>query len=416
MQDILVLGAGMVGVSTALALQGRGHKVVLADRRLPGEETSYGNAGVIQAEAAEPYAMPRDLPTLLRYVLGQSNDLVWSPAGIASMAPALWRYFRASSPARHRAVSAVYSQLTAQACAAHAPLIEASGSGNLIAREGLAILHRDPKAFETEAGEARRLQEAYGVPFRAVAGAAWMREEPSLRQAPAGVIHYTGSWSCSDPGGLTKAYAALFESRGGTIAAADAATLRRTSSGWQVAGAEGPAGAQTVVLCLGPWTGQLLKRFGIPVPMVLKRGYHAHYQAPQMPRRPFLDAANGIVVAGMRKGLRLSSGAALVTHGAKADPRQLRRAEASVGGLIELGPRIEEPQWSGTRPCLPGMLPMVGPVPRETGLWVNFGHGHQGFTLGPVTADILARALDGELKQDAPGTLPHALSPASQLS
>jgi D-amino-acid dehydrogenase len=410
MAEILVLGAGMVGVSTALALQARGHAVTLADRRDPGLETSYGNAGVIQVEAAEPYPMPRDLLTLARMAFGRGNDMVYSPAGLLRQSGALWRYFLASGQRRHKVVSQVYSQLTARATADHQPLITASGSENLIARDGLALLFRDAAGFDAAARAAEHLRATYGVASRAVDGAAWRREEPALRLTPAGAVHYTGSWSASDPGGLTAAYAALFERQGGRILIADAQTLVRSSSGWQIDGPDGPVTAEAAVLCLGPWTGSYLRRFDLRVPMVLKRGYHAHYDAPLRPRRPFMDADNGVVLSPMTRGLRMASGAALVPMDSAADPRQLRRAEAAVGAMIELGPRLEEPQWVGTRPCLPGMLPMVGAIPAHPGLWVNFGHGHQGFTLGPTTATLLADAFEG-----APSELQKALSPAVQM-
>ncbi|QPM92517.1 NAD(P)/FAD-dependent oxidoreductase [Pseudooceanicola algae] len=410
MTEILVLGAGMVGVSTALALQARGHAVTLVDRRPPGQETSHGNAGIIQVEAAEPYAMPRDLVTLLRYGLGRSNDLTYSLAGVGAMAPALWRYFRASAPARHKVASASYSLLTRRANRDHQPLIAASGSENLITRDGLAVLLRDRATLDAAAAEAEHLRAEYAVGSRIVDGAAWRAEEPALRLTPAGVVHYTDCWSVSDPGGLTAAYGALFERLGGRFLLADSDGLERRDGGWRLDTPEGAVDAEQAVICLGPWSGVFLRRFGLRVPMILKRGYHAHYDAPLRPRRPFVDAAHGVVLSNMRKGLRMTSGAAIVAQDAVAAPRQLTRAEAAVDPLIELGPRVEEPQWFGSRPCLPGMLPMVGALPGQPGLWANFGHGHQGFTLGPTTAALLAEAMAGE-----GGALHDVLSPATQL-
>ena len=398
MPDIIVLGAGMVGVSTALALQARGHQVTLIDRREPGRETSFGNAGIIQVEAAEPYAMPRDLLTLMRYGFRQSNDLDWNLRGVVNMAPALWRYWRASSPQHSEARGAIYAQLTGPATEDHAPLIAEAEAEHLISRKGLALVFRQSRSFEAEAINAARLHDRYGVAFRTLAGTEWLREEPALRHAPAGVVHYTGCWSVSDPGALVTAYATLFERRGGRILMSDADGLTRTTTGWQILSEAGVIEASAVVLCLGPWTPALLRRVaGIRVPMVLKRGYHGHYDAPRRPGMPYLDADHGVVLSPMRQGLRMATGAALVPFASAPDPRQLDRAEGRVGDLIDLGPRIAEPQWFGTRPCLPGMLPMVGKVPGQPGLWVNFGHGHQGFTLGPTTARLLAGAMSGEV-------------------
>ncbi|ETX13700.1 D-amino acid dehydrogenase [Roseivivax halodurans JCM 10272] len=396
MSYFLVLGAGMIGVSTALELQSRGHVVTLVDRRAPGQETSFGNAGVIQAEAAEPYALPRDLPTLLKYALGRSNDVTWSVSGVLRMAPALWSYFRHSAPARHRRIAQVYTQLTRCATEDHAPLIMAAGADNLIIREGMTLVYRDVRALDAAAREAERMRQSYGVSSRVLDTGALKAEEPALTGEPAGAIHMLQSWSCSDPGGLTAAYAELFRQRGGRIVEADALTLSREGSSWNVYGPDGGVSGEQVVVALGPWSPELLRRFGIRISMIYKRGYHAHYHAPRALRRPMLDTDCGIVAASMRGGLRLSSGAALVDLGAVPLPRQLGYGATKIGELFETGPRIDEPQWTGTRPCMPDMLPVVGPAPGLSNMWLNFGHGHHGFTLGPTSARVLADAISGD--------------------
>jgi D-amino-acid dehydrogenase len=395
MVEIVVLGAGMVGVSTALALQATGHDVTIVDRTSPGRETSFGNAGVIQVEAAEPYPLPRDIASQIRIGLGRTNDVFWRPFGLLGMAPALFSYLRHSAPARHKTIAKTYAALTSRASRDHQPLIEAANAQNMISREGLGCLYRDARAFDDAAKDAERVRSTYGVTSRILGGAEYRAEEPALTRTPAGVVHWDQSWSCSDPGALTQAYAALFTRRGGRILTGDAATLAQSGASWSVMAGEGPVEAEQAVVALGPWSPQLLNRFGYRIPMVYKRGYHGHYAMPVALRRPFLDAANGVVAASMRQGLRITTGAALVKQDAPADIRQLDHGRRSVGELLDLGDRVEEKQWFGTRPCLPDMLPMVGPAPRHKGLWFNFGHGHQGFTLGPTTALLLSQAMAG---------------------
>ena len=231
-----------------------------------------------------------------------------------------------------------------------------------------------PRACRTPlAGRLQREQlsgksASYGTRFRAVDGADYAREDPALLKAPAGVIHWTDSWSCASPGALTEGYAALFARRGGRILTGDAASLQQAGSGWQVETADGAVVAEQAVIALGPWSPRVLSRFGYRIPMIYKRGYHGHFAAPRSPLRPFLDVANGIVAAPMTGGLRLATGAALVTRQSAPDPRQLDRGREGISDLIEVGERIREPQWSGARPCLPDMLPMVGPAPRHAGL------------------------------------------------
>ncbi|NVK41574.1 MAG: FAD-binding oxidoreductase [Oceanospirillaceae bacterium] len=154
----------------------------------------------------------------------------------------------------------------------------------------------------------------------------------------------------------------------------------------------------------------LLAAFGYRIQMVYKRGYHAHFNAPVAIKRPFLDASNGVVAASMQKGLRVTSGAALVGLDAQPVPTQLQQGARALDELIELGPRVDEPQWFGSRPCLPDMLPLVGKAPKHKGMWFNFGHGHQGFTLGPTTAHLLADLIEGKRTE-----LTAFLDPANRL-
>lgn len=410
MADILITGAGMVGVSTALALQNQGHNVVLVDKTLQCRETSYGNAGIIQAEAAEPYALPRDFMTLCKYALGLSNDVQWQSTALLQMAPALWQYFKASAPSRHRATSQVYAQLTGRATQDHAPWISAAQADALITQSGLSMLYRDERAFDQAITQAQRIIQTYAIQAEILDGKRYCQQEPALKKAPAGVIHWQQSWSCSNPGALTDAYAQLFIQRGGYRQIGDASSLVQTNHGWTISGQDGTLNAEHAVIALGPWSPALLAGFGYTIPMIYKRGYHTHFAAKTPPLRPFLDAANGVVVAPMQQGVRVTSGAALVRMQSAAAPIQLQRGIDALSDLIDLGPAVEQEAWFGTRPCMPDMLPLVGAAPRHKGLWFNFGHGHQGFTLGPTTAALLTECIEGK-----PSELAQRLAPSQRL-
>jgi D-amino-acid dehydrogenase len=175
----------------------------------------------------------------------------------------------------------------------------------------------------------------------------------------------------------------------------DALKLTRTGRGWQVTTETGPIEAEHVVVALGPWSPELLKRFGYRLRMVRKRGYHRHFAGGAPLNHPLLDTANGYVLAPMARGIRIATGAELTGHEAPATPVQLARAERAARELIELGTSVDPEPWFGTRPLLADMLPAIGAVPDQPGLWVNFGHGHQGFTLGPATGRMLAEMMTG---------------------
>lgn len=402
-QQVVVLGAGMVGTGTALALQARGFDVVLLDRLAPGSETSYGNAGVIQGEAFEPYALPRELTALWRIALKRDNSVDWDVPGLLRLAPALFSYWRNSSPARHKRVSLVYAALIRRATRDHAEWIQASGADGLIRREGYRLMFRDSASFEQQVRKAEQWRSVYGVRFDSEDGAALAVAEPGLRRTVAGAIRWHDAWTCADPGALVKAYASLFEQRGGTLLAGDVTGLEQAGDGWRVRSSVGAIDTDNVVVALGPWAPKLLEPLGYRVRMVAKRGYHMHFEYPRseagrsnaLLNLPLIDAAVGAVYAPMRAGLRIATGADLSAQPAAGMPRQLQRAHAAALELLDIGAPVERAPWSGVRPCMPDMMPVVGAAPRHRGLWFNFGHGHQGFTLGPTTGHLLADILAG---------------------
>ena len=394
-QDILVFGAGMVGTCTALELQLRGHRVALIDRVAPGRETSYGNAGVIQREAVEPYAMPRDWPTLLSVALRRGLDVNYHVAGLLSAWAHLRRYWQASAPARHRLISRQYASLIEHSTLEHGRLMELAGAQDLVRREGLRLIYRSEPAMAAALRHSERLRHDYGIAFAALDTLALARAEPALRAPLAGAVHWLDSWSVSDPGGLVERYAALFVRRGGVLLRGRAESLRASPQGWQAETDGGRAVGQQAVLALGPWSGAFLRRLGYRWPLFVKRGYHRHYVGGATLDLVTLDAERGYVLAPQRQGLRLTSGAEIARQDARATPRQIDGAEMEARQLLDLGQPVEREPWLGSRPCSADMKPLIGPAPRHAGLWVNCGHGHQGFTLGPASARLLADLIEG---------------------
>ena len=393
MAEIAILGAGIVGVCTALALQERGHQCVVIDRSPPGSETSYGNAGIIQAEAVEPYSLPINPLTLLRLAFGWKNAVAIDWRTLPGQIPALAAYLRSSSPAALERIIPVWRALVSEAVDRHGGLIDRADAGHLIRREGYWEAYSTARGFGAAIADAERRRLRHGVEFTVVDGAELSACEPGLRASLPGAIHWTSPLSCIDPGGLVTAYSELFTRLGGRIVVGDAFSLAANGHGWKI----GEVAVEQVVVALGPWSPELLGRFGYKIPMVGKRGYHLHYDGDHGLTRPMLLAEHSVVLSPMRKGLRIATGAELSgARPASVHPCQIAHGETVARSMFRLGNAVEKTAWSGIRPCLPGMLPLVRKAPRHSGLWTHFGHGHQGFTLGPVTAARLARAIDGD--------------------
>ncbi len=396
--DVLVLGAGMVGVSAALALQLRGRNVVLVDRRPAAEETSYGNAGLIQREGVVPYGFPRDWRIILKSALNQTtqSNLHWG--ALPWIAPSLYRYWRYGTPDRIEATTQAAAPLVERSLDEHEALMMASDCEHLVRRTGYLKVFRDEALLAAELEIDKRVRRVWGVVSEAKTEAELRALEPSLQGRLAGGILLPQPWSVSDPSALAKAYARLFVERGGSFLTADASTLERTADGWQVQRVEGAIQAKDAVVALGPWSGALLRRLGVRLPFFVKRGYHMHYRLAgnAAPARPLIDGDHGFLLSSMAHGIRLTTGAEFARHGAAPSPVQLGKVEPIARALFPLGERAETSAWLGARPCLPDMLPMIGAVPGHRGLWIDSGHHHLGFTLGPVTGRLLAEMMTGE--------------------
>ncbi|MBW6393408.1 NAD(P)/FAD-dependent oxidoreductase [Billgrantia antri] len=398
-RQTVVLGAGMVGVSIAWHLARRGRSVLLVDRRQPGRETSYGNGGLIQREAVRPYPFPREFGKLLSTLPNRRVDIRYRASGMLTYAGPLFDYWRYSSPRHYERIADEYASLIVLATEEHAPMIEAAGAADLIGKEGWLEVHRSQAELERRRFEAEDAASRFGVTHAVLDDRSLARSEPQLGTGLAGAIHWTNSWSVADPGALVAAYAANFQQQGGEFLQA---TLRRVSQdgqGWRVETDDGNHYADDVVVALGPWAGEWLRALGYRLPTFVKRGYHMHYGVPQGQRlRHWIaDADIGYILAPMRAGIRLTTGAELARLDAPPSGGQLDAAEGRARELYPaLGERLEAEPWKGARPCLADMKPVIGPAPRHKGLWLAFGHGHQGFTLGPVTGRLIGEMMDGE--------------------
>jgi len=396
--DVAVLGAGMVGVSTALHLQARGREVVLIDRHgAAGLETSYGNAGIIERASFTPYYFPRDLKKLVLYALNQLPEANYHVFSLPSIAPWLWRYFLESAPERAQRHAASLRPLVERCVIEHEALAETSHAADLLRRTGWIKVYRREETFAAGAAEAEKLR-AFGLNIDILDEDELAQREPHL-YGVRGAVHYLDPVSVDDPSRLTQAYATLFVERGGQFLTGDARSLQEAPDGrWAVATHDDEVFARDLVVTLGPWSDVIYRELSYDFPLAVKRGYHMHY-APREGAtlgRPIQDADNGYVLAPMTRGVRLTTGAEFAPRDAPPTPAQIERAEPYARQLFPLGERVEAKPWMGARPCLPDMLPIIGPAAKHERLWFNFGHQHHGLTLGPVSGRLLAEMMTGE--------------------
>ncbi len=397
--DVIVLGAGIVGVSVALHLQQRGRDVVLIDRRGAGEETSYGNAGLIQREAVIPYTFPREFGVILSYAMNRRRDAVYHLSALPGLAPWLFRYWQNAAPERVARSAQALAPLLAHCVGEHEALTAEAGgaASSLVQRGGWLNCFRREESLRRAMTDVRRLEQ-YGVDYDVLTGRQLRALEPHVSEAIVGAIHFRGSPTSSDPGSLTKVYADLFGRRGGRFRNGDARRLVAAAAGWSIATETGSIAAREAVVALGPWSDDVFRPLGYAIPLAVKRGYHMHYGVAGNATlgHPVRDADGGFALAPMRRGIRLTTGVEFADRDAPPSPVQLARDEPLARELFPLAERLEADPWIGRRPCLPDMVPVIGSAGRHPGLWFAFGHAHHGFTLGPVSGRLLAEMMAGE--------------------
>ena len=394
--DVIVLGAGIVGTSIALHLAKRGLAVALVDRGRPGEGTSYGNTGIIEGNTIFPQAFPSNWMALLRIALKRAPEANYHLTFLPRVVPWLAAFRAASRPERMVETTELMRPLFARAIAEHEALAAESGGDRYLRRNGWLKLYRGDRSF---AAQARELEMAarLGIANVALDGEAARALEPSLNPVFRHAVHWTGAVSVTNPLGLTRAYAARFTALGGVTLSGDARSLHRAAPHWRVDTASGPLDAGDVVVALGPWTPDVLDPLGIRLPLAVKRGYHRHFRAKGNAAlsRPILDAENGYCLAPMEQGIRLTTGAEFAARDAAPTPVQFERLLPAARELFPLGEPVEPQPWMGARPCFADSRPVIGRAPLQHGLWLAYGHGHWGLTLGPATGRLVAEMIAG---------------------
>jgi len=395
-KQVIVLGAGIVGVCCALELLRRGLSVTLVDRQDPGRETSLGNAGVIARSSLMPFNHPglwAQLPRLLK------NDTVQFRYRHGYLARNLgWaaRFLLNARPSVFRETVAALDGLIRLSAPEHLRLLDEAGAAHRLRDTGWILLYRSEQAWNG-GGLARRTYAQYRVPTQALNAGELAEIEPALSPIFPRALWIQGSYSVDDPQAVVAAYAALFRRHGGTFTRMAAGAIRRDGQRWTVQGDQGSASlsADRLVVALGPWSKGLLKTAGIALPMAFERGYHMHYSGLEGASlsRPVHDTGGGYVLSPMARGLRLTTGVELDACEAPASPEQLELAEARAREAFPLDRRLDPQAWLGRRPTLPDSRPMIGQAPRHPGLWLALGHQHIGFSTAPGTARILGEIM-----------------------
>ena len=398
--SVAVIGAGIVGAATALALAQRGYKVTVFDRDEVGAGTSSGNAGGIVEGAVTPTATPAVIRTLPRYLFDRHSAAVLRPSYAVKVLPWLVRFLAASRPQQVARISAALQPLVSNAMAAHEALAIASGAQARIRPVGWLKVYRTDAGFAKSAYD-RDLMTRHGVKFSVLSADDVADLEPRLHKgAYTRGVFQPGSGFVDCPKDLAQAYLAAALARGGRFIRSEVVELTTMSSGAMgLRMTHGVENFDAIVVAAGAWSKRFVEQVGDRVSLDTERGYHLSLAGTGTPllNRPVGFPERDCVLSPMQDGLRVVSGDELAGLKAPPDYRRIRALLPFVHDVLPATRDMSvQREWMGFRPSTPDSLPVIDRSPKRPRVFYAFGHGHLGLTLAAVTAQLVVAMVGNE--------------------
>ena len=396
--DVAVIGGGVVGLAAALELQERARKVVLIDPDEPRARASFGNEGVISRGSIFTVASPAIWGKALCYLLNLDSALRIRYSALPYFGRWLAHFLGCCNESHWRRSAGALNPLVGAAYDHHARLAGYTGATSLLKRDGYLKLFRDERTFESGALERQMLAEA-GIRASVVSRAEIGDLEPSIGALFCKGLFVHDSGHVDSPGRLVELYRQAFSARGGTLIPARARAIEPGSNAVTVhLQTGGSVRASHAVVAAGVWSPELIAPLGYRVQFAAERGYHMHFELRPGAtlNRPIFDTGMNYGAARMGNTIRLCTGIELARTADPPDYTQLKQATQPARGVLPIGAAVEGSEWVGSRPSTADGLPVIGRSRRHPQLLFAFGHGHIGFSTGPVTGRIVAALVAGE--------------------
>lgn len=392
--DVLIAGAGVVGLACAWAALREGLSVVIVDRDFEGDRTSHGNAGGIAVTESTPLSAPGLFFKAAKWLMDPLGPLSLRPGHVPQALPWFLEFNKVSRPEHFRRISHALASLNNRVYDDFLPMIADVGGSNTHYRRGAITVYETDKAYQADARE-WQFKRDLGVNWHELSKAELRDLEPGL--APVferGV--FLDDWShIGDPKQLVtqlreriRALGAIFVQQ--QVVAVDASGLRPEV----VLDNGSRLGASRIVVATGAWSEALAKSVGDRVLLDSERGYNSTLPHPNVQlSREIIFAERKFVATPLDIGLRI--GGAAEFAGLQAPPNY-KRSDALLSLAKRFLPGVNDTgavRWMGHRPATPDSLPVIGASPRNPNVLYAFGHGHLGLTQAATTGALIADLL-----------------------
>ncbi len=394
-----IIGAGIIGVSTAAFLQRAGYRVTLVDRLPPGEGCSFGNAGGVAFAEIMPTISPGVFLKLPGWLLDPLGPLTVRWSYLPKALPWFMAAARNTLPQHMKSITAARADLALRVVSDFETLLKAAGHHGLMVYQDTLRLYDTPAQFRGDAHE-RAVKKSYGFECRIFTGDECREMEPAISKSVTHGAFHGGWYFVKNPERVVKSIAEQVVRNGGEIIADDVGAI--TMSNGRVTGLglkqRGEFRVDQLVVCAGAYSHLLVQQLGEKVLLEAERGYHMVLPNSGVSlSRSLTYARTPGVATPMDMGLRLAGTDEFA--GLDAAPNWAR-ADALWKVFKRVLPGLNEPdaattRWMGRRPGTPDSLPVIGPSKRASNVWYGFGHGHMGLTWGPTTGRLISELMTG---------------------
>jgi D-amino-acid dehydrogenase len=396
-----VIGAGMVGVTTASFLLREGHQVILLDPGNPGEGTSFGNAGCFNGSSVVPMSMPGIIRNVPKWLADPLGPLVLRPGYLPRVAPWLVRFIKAGTPDKVAHQARALRTLLDEGIETLAPLVRDAGAQDLVQRLGHLFVYRSPGSWQKESA-AWKLRADNGIAWDEFDTDELRQLDPNLSRDYVKGVLVRENGHTTNPHRLVNSLASALQRDGGRID-------RKRAVGFDIVDGrlsairceDGLVAVDTAVVAAGIWSKPLAAQLGDRIPLETERGYHLTIRDAEVTSRiPVADADGKFVATPMELGLRIAGTVELA--GLAAPPNWerarvlLRHAQRMFPALRSGYPEDRLSVWMGHRPSLPDSLPVIGASRRTSDVLYAFGHGHVGMACAAKTGKTIAEIVSGQ--------------------
>lgn len=395
-KHITIIGAGIVGISTASYLRRDGHAITVVDMRPPGEYCSFGNAGILSPGSCVPQALPGVLSKVPGYLSDPLGPLAIRPGHFLKALPWFLQLVLASRRSRVEQIADALRPLLKQTFEAYAPLVAHAGVADLIRQTGYTVAYTSRAALERDALP-WQLRRDRGVLMEELDRAGIQAKVPQLGGGYEAGLYLPEQGFVANPERLTKSLAAQLQKDGGKILQRKVLDIEVSPEGPRALVTDaGNMPLEALVICAGSHSHEFAAKLGDKVPLEAERGYHVTYSDPRvtLPMPVFLPQ-HKVFVTPMEMGLRIAGQSEFAGNDAEPNYRRADVLDAQMKQIFPGISAVDATKWMGRRPSLPDSLPVIGPASKVPNVWYAFGHGHVGLCGGAPTGRALAALMAG---------------------